>query len=206
MKLLSLDMSTRKTGWAVFNDNNLEAYDLIESTNENMFDRLEDMYNAIQELIKIYGIDHIVCEDVPVSMHSNLKTGKDLCVLQGCILSLVFKHKIDYDFLKPTSWRSSIGLNRTLYKCKVCGHSKEDLSGINFTLCGECGNKVKKMLEKIALNDRESLKRRAVEMANQIFNLDLKYLTKSSKKNDDDIAEAILIGYSYLRGDCNGED
>ena len=200
MNILSLDMSTRKTGWAIFNNSKLIAYNLIESSKEDMFQRLEEMYSKIQELITSYNIQQIVCEDVPVSMHSNLKTGKDLCVLQGCILSIAFGQKIKYELLKPTVWRANIGLNHTLYKCKVCGHEKEDLSGMNLSVCSQCGNKDKKQLEKIALNDRESLKKRAVEYANGKFGLDLKYVSKNSKKNDDDIAEAILIGYSFLGG------
>ena len=55
-------------------------------------------------------IDHIVFEDVPVTNHNNLKTGKDLCILQGSILSLCFKHNIEYSFYAPSAWRSIIGL------------------------------------------------------------------------------------------------
>ena len=36
-------------------------------------------------------------------------------------------------------------------------------------------------------------------MANEIFGLNLLYVSKNSKKNQDDIAEAILIGYTYLK-------
>ena len=45
---------------------------------------------------------------------------------------------------------------------------------------------------------REILKRRAIEMANNKFNLNLKWISPSSKFNDDDIAEAILICAAML--------
>ena len=45
---------------------------------------------------------------------------------------------------------------------------------------------------------REVLKRRAIEMANNKFNLNLKWISPSSKFNDDDIAEAILICAAML--------
>ena len=205
MRLLSLDMSTRRTGWAFFNDGKLEAYNLIEADDKNVYDRMSNTYFAIQELVSSYDIEYIVCEDVPVALHSNLQTGKDLCVLQGCIVILCYLNKLGFHLAKPTIWRSSIGLNRSLYRCKICGHEKEDISGKNFTICSVCGNKDKKQLEKNALNDREHLKRRAVEMANDVFGLDLEYISKNSKNNDDDIAEAILIGYSFLKeNDDNG--
>lgn len=48
---------------------------------------------------------------------------------------------------------------------------------------------------------RDVQKQKAVEKANNIFGLDLKYFKSDSKKNisDDDIAEAILIGLAYLK-------
>jgi len=45
---------------------------------------------------------------------------------------------------------------------------------------------------------REEMKRRSVEMANQEFGLNLQWISKSSKKNEDDISDAILIAYSQI--------
>ena len=45
---------------------------------------------------------------------------------------------------------------------------------------------------------RDVLKEKAVHMANEKFGLDLKWVKLGSKKNDDDIAEALLIGYSQI--------
>lgn len=45
---------------------------------------------------------------------------------------------------------------------------------------------------------REVLKQKAIEMANDCFDLELKWISLNSKKNDDDIAEAILICAAML--------
>lgn len=45
---------------------------------------------------------------------------------------------------------------------------------------------------------RDEMKRRSIEMANQEFGLNLKWFSKSSKKNEDDISDAILIAYSQI--------
>lgn len=45
---------------------------------------------------------------------------------------------------------------------------------------------------------REVLKRKAIDMANEKFGLELKWVSPSSKRNEDDIAEAILICASML--------
>lgn len=46
---------------------------------------------------------------------------------------------------------------------------------------------------------RDVLKKKAIEMANQEFGLNLAWVAPSSKKNDDDIAESILIAYSQIK-------
>ena len=58
MKLLSLDMSTRRTGWAVFDNEKLIAYNLIEIQGKETSERTTYMYDKIQELITSY---HISC-------------------------------------------------------------------------------------------------------------------------------------------------
>lgn len=45
---------------------------------------------------------------------------------------------------------------------------------------------------------RDVMKEKAVCMANGIFGLDLQWVSPTSTKNDDDVAEAILIGWSRI--------
>ena len=70
---------------------------------------------------------------------------------------------------------------------------------MSYKVCNICGERKKEKLHKIQLNERISLKERAVKMANDLFGLNLQYISKYSKKNQDDIAEAILVGYAYLK-------
>ena len=41
-------------------------------------------------------------------------------------------------------------------------------------------------------------KEKAVKKANELFGLDLVWVSENSSKNQDDIAEAILIAYSQI--------
>lgn len=45
---------------------------------------------------------------------------------------------------------------------------------------------------------REEMKQKSIELANKEFGLDLKWFSKSSKFNQDDISDSILIAYSYF--------
>ena len=199
MRILSLDMSTRKTGWAVFENEKLIAYNLIEIQGSNIEERTTSMYDKIQELITSYNIERIVCEDVPVAAHSNLDVGKHLCVLQGCLLTIAHMHKLKMYALRPTYWRSLLGVNHSIYCCDSCGYSYENISGLDFKVCPSCGEKHKDKLHKTQINSRPELKERAVNMVNEMFGLNLFFNAKNSKQNQDDIAEAILIGYAYLK-------
>jgi Holliday junction resolvasome RuvABC endonuclease subunit len=55
---------------------------------------------------------------------------------------------------------------------------------------------------------RDYQKPKAVEVANSMYGLDLKYYKYDNKKNisDDDIAEAILLGVSHLRSGKDGKE
>ena len=46
--------------------------------------------------------------------------------------------------------------------------------------------------------NRAELKRKAIEIANETFNLQLKFVPNHPSQNEDDIAEAILIGWAYI--------
>lgn len=47
-------------------------------------------------------------------------------------------------------------------------------------------------------NKRFILKERSVKLANELYNLDLKWILKTSKLNDDDISDAILIAHTVI--------
>jgi hypothetical protein len=49
------------------------------------------------------------------------------------------------------------------------------------------------------VKDKRSIyKERSVKLANELYNLDLTWKSKSSKENDDDISDAILIAHTVI--------
>lgn len=109
--ILSLDLATKKTGYAIMkDDSSLVEYGLIRTFSNEPRDRIKEIYFGVENIIKNNEITHIICEDVPINNHNNLKTGKDLCILQGAILTLGFLYGINFTFYNPSSWRSIIGL------------------------------------------------------------------------------------------------
>ena len=110
LMILGLDMATKKTGYGLLDEEaTLYDYGVIRTMNNEPRERIKEVYDAIERIINENNITQMVFEDVPVTSHNNLKTGKDLCILQGAILALCFKYNIQYSFYAPSSWRSIIG-------------------------------------------------------------------------------------------------
>ena len=79
MKLLSLDISTRSTGWAVFEDKKLVEYGCITSSSTDLIKRIHIITDGIKEILNKYIIDKIVVEEVrPELGTQNIKTHRAL--------------------------------------------------------------------------------------------------------------------------------
>lgn len=64
-KLLALDQSSRVTGWAVFNEDKLEAHGKIEySSSIPIEERLNGLRRQVKELITQYAITEVILEDI----------------------------------------------------------------------------------------------------------------------------------------------
>ena len=108
--ILGLDLATKRTGYGILKpDGSLVTSGQIIVTGYSPYVRMKDIYEQIKEIVKKFGVSHIILEDVPVNTHSNIKTGKELSVLQGVILSLCFQYNIPYVLYNPSAWRSIIG-------------------------------------------------------------------------------------------------
>lgn len=155
MVILSLDASTKNTGYAIFNDNQLESYGCISSSSTDLIKRIKKMISEIESILKTSGVEKIVIEEVrPEQGLQNTKTYKALMYLQAAIMFLVHErfNNIKIDFIYPNEWR------------KVCGI--------------KTGAGVK----------RENVKTKDINFVKETYGI----------KVDDDIADAIGIGYAYI--------
>ena len=161
MKILSIDASTKSTGWAVYEDSQLKDYGCITSSSTDLFKRIHKMVDEIAEILKKEkDIKKIILEEVrpdDIGSRSNLATHKALMFLQGAIAMMVHDNfsNIIIEYLYPSEWRKC---------CKI-----------------KTGRGVV----------RETVKQRDVRFVEETFGL----------KVNDDIADAIGIGYAYFHPD-----
>lgn len=160
MKLLSIDASTKSTGWSVFENNNLIDFGCLTASSTDLIKRIQKIITGIADLCDKYNIDTIVLEEVRPDIGGfgvgNQKTHKALMYLQAAIAFLLHDNypKIKVEYLYPSEWRKA---------CKI-----------------QTGRGI----------ERKTLKQADIAFVQKTFNIEI--------NQNDDIADAIGIGYAYL--------
>lgn len=115
--ILSLDLSTKSSGWAIFNEEELVAHGCYTSSSTDMIKRIHIMIDGIQSLLDNYlDIDTIVVEEVrPEGGYGvgNQKTHKALMYLQAALEFLIhdnYNKRVEIEYIYPSSWRAAIGI------------------------------------------------------------------------------------------------
>ena len=115
--ILSLDLSTKSSGWAIFNDEELVEHGCITSASTDMIKRIHIMIDGIRFLLDNYlDIDTIIVEEVrPEGGYGvgNQKTHKALMYLQAALEFLIhddYNKRVKIDYIYPSSWREAIGI------------------------------------------------------------------------------------------------
>ena len=105
---MGIDNASKKLGYSIMQDGVLIEYGVMEETDENVFERMCNLYNRIEEKVNLHKVECIIIEDTFFS--TNIKVLKTLSQLQGVIMALCFKHDIMLRLYLPSEWRKIVGL------------------------------------------------------------------------------------------------
>lgn len=162
MNVLSIDASTKSTGWAIFEDNNLKSYGCITASSSDLINRIHKMINELDKILSDNKIDKIILEEVrPEQGLQNIKTHKALMYLQAEIVILAHDKypTIEIEFLYPSEWRKICGIKtgsgirreslkpadiafvKNTYKINV-NDDIADAIGIGYAFVNETNNKI----------------------------------------------------------------
>lgn len=124
MRICGIDSATKKTGISLFIDGRYETSTLIDvsSISVKPNKRINEMILNIVTKLTEYKPDCVYIEDS--YMANNIQTTKELSYIIGAVRLFCLEHKIAYHLLMPSSWRSTIGIQkkgekRSNYK-KLC--------------------------------------------------------------------------------------
>lgn len=107
MKILSLDTSTKITGYAVFYNGKLVGYSSIDkSDKKDSTERMAAMTYDLITLIERELPDVVVVEETVVTR--NPQTQRMLTMILGAIFGTCICNNLNYCSLRPTQWRKAI--------------------------------------------------------------------------------------------------
>lgn len=156
MILLSLDISTKSTGWAVYRDKQLIDAGCAASASKNVYERITYITKEIENIAEKYHPQEVVAEEPePAFVGNNLNTYRKLTFIHGTISIMLDRYNLGMKLVTSSHWRKKVGI--------------------------KTGAGVK----------REFLKQADMEKAKELVNGIVEI-------TNDDIADAVLIGYSHL--------
>lgn len=112
MKYLALDLSSRSTGYAIKENDELIDYGCItQPSNKNYIERIYIITKEIMEIIKKYKIKTVYCEEVRFG-DTNIHTFKTLMYLQSHIVceTYMYDKEINFIFFQPSEHRAAVGI------------------------------------------------------------------------------------------------
>jgi Holliday junction resolvasome RuvABC endonuclease subunit len=108
---LSLDLSTKSSGWAIFENTELQDYGCITAASTNLFNRIEKMITELNKIVDKYNPDKVIVEDVlPEDVRHNQNTFKALIYLQAIIAYEFNKKGKNLEFYTSSEWRKKCGI------------------------------------------------------------------------------------------------
>ena len=112
MVVLSMDQSTRVSGYSVFENDNYICSGVVDMSKSKLatHERSFEMAKALWKIIKKYKPDCVVIEDT--QQQNNVKTVVILARLQGMIIGYAEAHKVKVHILTPTQWRSVLNYSQ----------------------------------------------------------------------------------------------
>lgn len=111
MITLAIDASTKSTGQAVFDEQELKDYGCITAASTNLYTRIDKMIEGISDILTREKIDRVIIEDVlPEDVRGNQTVFKALMHLQAFICHTLNKFKITPTFVVASHQRKLCGI------------------------------------------------------------------------------------------------
>lgn len=111
MKVLALDLSTKSTGWAIFENKKLIDSGCITASSTNVLNRIEKITKELRTIFNEHKPDDIIVEEVlPEDVKHNQQVFKALMYLQASIALEFNKDDKKLNFYVSSEWRKKCGI------------------------------------------------------------------------------------------------
>lgn len=112
MKILALDQASKTTGYAIFENGKLLAYNKFTFEDSDMGIRLMKIRNKVREIIEENNIKEVIMEDIQLQedAKNNVVTFKILAEVFGIIHELTTEMNIPWSAVSSSTWRHTLGI------------------------------------------------------------------------------------------------
>ena len=113
MRILALDQASNVSGWAIFNNEDLEQYGKIDvSKYYDLGERLHILRQKVKSLIEDENIDKIILEDIYMDGQrvNNVQTFKVLAEVFGVLYELCIDLEKPVEAVLAGTWKSTLGI------------------------------------------------------------------------------------------------
>ena len=113
MKVISMDQSTRVSGWSYFEDSEYITSGVIDMSKSklNTDERSFEMAKELWKVIKKYKPEHLILEDTQ-QQNGNVKTVITLARLAGMVVGYAEAHGVKTHIVLPSKWRAALSYNQ----------------------------------------------------------------------------------------------
>lgn len=115
--ILSLDLSSKSTGWSIFEDTKLIKSGVITASSRDVIARILKITREIKQILDEFPhINLIIAEEVRPEEDTqkipNSHVYKVLMWLQAAIIFLIHEHypKVQIEYVYPSEWRKACGI------------------------------------------------------------------------------------------------
>lgn len=109
--IISLDESTKSTGFAIFKNDDLINYGAIQENSKDVLERVNDILDKINSMIDEYKPNIVIVENVQITMSA--PTAKALMGLQFAIELMCHRKNIECTSVRTAHWRKVLGLSNS---------------------------------------------------------------------------------------------
>lgn len=112
MKILSLDSSTKSTGYCIGQNGKIESHGCITASSKDVIKRIIKMRDQLSKIIKDNKIEKIIMQEVRPQYNSH--TNKVLMWLQAVIVVAAYEinAKIEFEFIQAVEWRAVLKIHQ----------------------------------------------------------------------------------------------
>ena len=113
--LLSLDQSSRTTGYAIFKEGKLFHHGKFTLEEDDVGKRLVQFREEVIKLINDYNITEVAFEEIQLQNNvvNNVQTFKILSEIYGVLQELVQELKLPYTIVSSNTWKSTMKIPKT---------------------------------------------------------------------------------------------